>query len=368
MTGPGKPPADTAAHSPAKDGAPAARSRTWTRRFTRVVAWLRPVLLVAAVGGIAYIVLRHWSEVAATLRELPWYAVAFSGVLIMVGMVAGTLAWQAVVDSMGKPIGLRKGAQIQLVSQLGKYVPGSVWSYVLQLELGRKARVSRARLFTASLLHVAVSVVVSLLLGILALPVLLSDAPNAAWLFVLLPVGFVMLHPRFLAGAGQFTLKLLKRPPVRLRLTWGTVGRTAGLAGLAYVLFGLHLWILARAVAPADAGTLLLCVGAISIGLTCGVFAFVLPSGAGVREIVIVASLASAMPRGQAVALALVSRLLFTVADLLCAAVAALLARRLLREDDTADVTSGRADAQPDSEGGPAAGAPEPPAREQGAR
>lgn len=350
MTGPEKPPAG------------AAPPRAWTRRFTRVVAWLRPVLLVAAVGGIAYIVLRNWDEVSATLRELPWYAVAFSGLLIMAGMVAGTLAWQAVVDSMGKPIGFRKGAQIQLVSQLGKYVPGSVWSYVLQLELGRKARVSRARLFTASLLHVAVSVVVSLLLGMLALPVLLSDAPSAAWVFVLLPVGFVILHPRFLARAGQFTLRLLKRPPVKLRLTWGLVGRTAGLAGLAYVLFGLHLWILARAVAPADAGTLLLCVGAISIGLTSGVFAFLLPSGAGVREIVIVASLAGTMPRGQAVALALVSRLLFTIADLLCAAVAALLARRLLRGEEAAD----SAPRAPEAAGNH--GAAESPARERGAR
>lgn len=335
-----------------------------------MIAWLRPVLLAAAVGGIAYVVLRHWSEVATTLRELPWYAVALSGLLVMVGMVAGTLAWQAVVDSMGKPIGFRKGAQIQLVSQLGKYVPGSVWSYVLQLELGRKARVSRARLFTASLLHVAVSVVVSLLLGLLALPVLVSDAPNAAWVFVLLPVGFVMLHPRFLARAGQFTLRLLKRPPVRLRLTWRLVGRTAGLAALAYAIFGLHLWILARAVAPADAGTLLLCVGAISIGLTSGVFAFVLPSGAGVREIVIVASLASTMPRGQAVALALVSRLLFTVADLVCAALAALMARRLLREGDASDAAVARSAAtvgNPESAGGSATGAAEPSARERGA-
>ncbi|WP_436787039.1 lysylphosphatidylglycerol synthase domain-containing protein [Yinghuangia sp. YIM S10712] len=345
-------------------GADATRSRTWTRRLGRVVAWLRPVLLVAAVGAMTYVVLRNWSEVAATLRELPWYAVVLSGMTVMLGMVAGTLAWQAVVDSMGKPIGFRKGAQIQLVSQLGKYVPGSVWSYVLQLELGRRAKVSRARLFTASLLHIAVSVVVSLLLGILALPVLVSDAPSAAWVFVLLPIGFATLHPRFLARAGEFTLRLLKRPPVKLRLTWGLVGRTAGLAALAYVLFGLHLWILARAVAPADLDTLLLCVGAISIGLTCGIFAFVLPSGAGVREIVIVASLAGTMPRGQAVALALVSRLLFTVADLLCAAVAALLARRLVRGGEAPGVPGTEPAGKPD----PAAGTAEPPAREQGAR
>ncbi|MDI2127390.1 lysylphosphatidylglycerol synthase transmembrane domain-containing protein [Yinghuangia seranimata] len=330
----GTPRADRArdgAAGPVPEPTPApSRSKAWLGRVGKLVALLRPLLLVLAVGGIAYIVLRHWSDVAATLRELPWYAVAVSGAVLLVGMAVGVLAWQVLVDSMGRPVGFRTGAQIQLVSQLGKYVPGSVWSYVLQLELGRKAQVSRARLFTATILHVIISIVVSMLLGILALPVLLDDAPGVAWVFVLLPVGFVALSPAVLARAGELVLRLLRRPPVKLRLTWGVVGRVAGLSGLGYSLFGLHLWILARAVAPAHLGQLLLCVGAIAVGLTAGVFAFVLPSGAGVREIVIVASLATTMPRGQAVALALVSRILFTVADLVSAAVAALLARGVL--------------------------------------
>ncbi|MGA4545043.1 lysylphosphatidylglycerol synthase domain-containing protein [Uniformispora flossi] len=357
MTGPAADPAATPATGPASEppapdaSAPAADAAAprpprppWQRVLARLMVVARPVLLVLAVGGIVYIVLGNWDEVAKTLDELPWYSVACSGFVLLVGMFVGTLSWQQLVDGMGKPIGVLKGAQIQLVSQLGKYVPGSVWTYVLQLELGRKAQVSRARIFTASLLYVIISVVTALLLGVLALPVVLKDAPGAAWAFLLLPIGFAGLHPKVLARTGEFTLRLLKRPPVKLRLTWGLVGRSAGLASFAYVLFGVHLWILARGVAPADLQQLLLCIGAIAVGLTAGVFAFVLPSGAGVREIVLVAALATTMPRGQAVALALVSRILFTVADLVSAGIAALLARHVLK--DPADPTAtDRADA-----------------------
>ncbi|WP_448617653.1 hypothetical protein [Geodermatophilus sp. URMC 65] len=63
--------------------------------------------------------------------------------------------------------------------------------------------------------------------------------------------------------------------------------------------------------------------------MTAGLVAFVLPSGIGARELVIVGALAAVLPYGQALALALavVSRVLFTVVELASAAAATLPAR-----------------------------------------
>jgi uncharacterized membrane protein YbhN (UPF0104 family) len=62
--------------------------------------------------------------------------------------------------------------------------------------------------------------------------------------------------------------------------------------------------------------------------MTAGLVAFVLPSGIGARELVIVGALAAVLPYGQALALALavVSRVLFTVVELASAAAATLAA------------------------------------------
>ena len=65
-----------------------------------------------------------------------------SSVLNLGAMIASILVsmygWQVMVDDLGKPIGYRRGAQSCLVGQLGKYMPGSAWAYVLQMELGGK--------------------------------------------------------------------------------------------------------------------------------------------------------------------------------------------------------------------------------------
>jgi hypothetical protein len=63
------------------------------------------------------------------------------------------------------------------------------------------------------------------------------------------------------------------------------------------------------------------------VAMTAGLVAFVLPSGIGARELVIVGVLAAVLPYGQALALAVVSRVLFTVVELASAAAATLAAR-----------------------------------------
>ena len=75
------------------------------------------------------------------------------------------------------------------------------------------------------------------------------------------------------------------------------------------------------------------------MGFTASLFAFILPSGVGVREAVLIGLLGLVITGGQASAIALVSRGMFTAGDLLIAglaAVAALAMRRRLRRADAA--------------------------------
>ena len=102
--------------------------------------------------------------------------------------------------------------------------------------------------------------------------------------------------------------------------------RAALYAVAVYVAFGAHLWLLADALAAPGFPGLVVCAGAIGLGMTAGLFAFLLPSGIGVRDAVVVAALATLLPYGQAFALAVVSRLMFTVAELASAGTATLIA------------------------------------------
>ncbi|MEV6908216.1 lysylphosphatidylglycerol synthase transmembrane domain-containing protein [Amycolatopsis sp. NPDC051071] len=290
-----------------------------------VVRW---IAILAVVGFAAKTLVANWGEFWRTLSDVAWESSTLSLLALIAAIMVSTHGWQVMVDDLGKPIGYARGAQICLVGSLGKYVPGSVWAYLLQMELGRKAGLARARIFTGSLIQLGVGVVSALVVSLLAAPAVFSNSPRAMWLFVLIPVGLAMLHPRVLTWGTSLVLRTLRRPPLDHRLSWSVVGKVFGSSTAAWALQGVHLWLLANSVGTPGFSGFVLCVGAMAVAMTVGTFAFILPSGVGVREVAQVAVLtASGLTVGQATAFAIASRVMFTVADLITAGAAALSAR-----------------------------------------
>lgn len=290
------------------------------------ITWLRRLLLLAVLVAAGYYLTTRWAQVWHTLRSVSPAAACLSQLAVLAAMTTATYGWQVVVNELGEPVGGCRAGQIYLVGQLGKYLPGSVWAYLLQMELGRRAGVARARVFTASLVQLGISMVTALALGVAALPIMSRHTADAVWLFALLPIGVVLLHPRVLTWGTSRVLRLLRRPPLDHPLRWRTVGKVLGSAVATYLLYGLHLWLLAGASGATGVGGILLCTGAIAIGLNAGLLLFLLPSGAGLRDVVVAAVLATTLGPVRAAAFAVVSRLMFTVGDVTAAAVAALLA------------------------------------------
>jgi hypothetical protein len=291
----------------------------------------RVALIVAVLVAAGYALWRNWTDVSETIRTLSWRTWLPSMLVVPAAIACSTLSWQAFVDDLGAPVGVARGAQIFLVGQLGKYIPGSVWAYVLQLELGRRAGLARARVFAATVFSMAVAVVAALIAGSLAIPAVVHSDPKLAvlsWLYVLLPVGVICLHPRVLSwGAGQ-GFRILRRPALDHPIRKRTVVRSLAWALLAYGLFGVHLWLLTREVAVPTFENLGLTVGAMSLAMISGLFFFLLPSGAGIREAILLGTLAPWVGTGRAVAYAAISRVFITIADLVMAGGAALMAVR----------------------------------------
>ena len=83
--------------------------------------------------------------------------------------------------------------------------------------------------------------------------------------------------------------------------------------------FGIHVWLLARPLG-ADAADLVPTAGAFALAFVAGLLVVPLPAGAGVREGVLVATLAGSIGAPAALTVSLVSRLVLLAVDLFLAA------------------------------------------------
>jgi hypothetical protein len=208
------------------------------------------------------------------------------------------------------------------IGQLGKYLPGSVWPVLAQMELGHSYQVPRHRSATASVLTILLALLSGLLAALVTLPFVAGSTPYR-WAFLAAPVLLVLLHPRVLNRVLERLLRLTGRPPLERPLTGRALAGALAWAFASWILFGLQVWFLATRLGAPGGKTAALAVGGFAFAWCVGFLVVFAPAGAGVREVLLVAALGPVLGAGSATAVALVSRAAMTVGDLLTAGVAA---------------------------------------------
>jgi uncharacterized membrane protein YbhN (UPF0104 family) len=292
------------------------------RPLRRVLRVARVVVGVALFAAVVVAVVRSWEEVRSTLARVGPGELVLSEALVLAGLGANVLTWRAALEELGTTVSTRAASKIYLVGQLGKFLPGSAWAVAVQMELAKQAGVPRPRSVTASLIAIGVNAAAGLAIGLLVLP---RAVGVGAWRIVLLAALLGLcaaaLTPPVLTRLVNLGLRATRRPPIEREITWRGILTAIGFAAVGFACYGLSVWVLAVSVGAPAGESLPLCLAGVALAMTLGTLVVVAPSGIGVREAVIVAALAPVLERSEALAVALVARLVFVLADLIAAAV-----------------------------------------------
>ena len=290
-----------------------------------------PVVILAL---FLYQVKNNWSQLTAhTFQWNPWLlALAFFG--FMLQELTYGLIWRGVLARLGSRLGLRVCLRIYLASEFVRYIPGNVWHVLTRILWVGKYGVSRPVAFASMSIELITKLAAGMLVfaasllfwhdfgaigSLLRGP--LVDVLGVAIILALL----VVLYPPVLNGLLNLALRIFKRDPVQLTLRYRdvllvTLAWCASwlVAGCAFYLLLLALWPAAPLVA------LPICTGIYALAWDVGFVSFVTPSGLGVREATIVGlfALALPLPAGLATIVALLSRFVSTMAEVICVSIA----------------------------------------------
>lgn len=284
--------------------------------------------VAVAVGLGAYAVARQWSAFRVSLVDIGFWPAVGAFAAALAGLAFSVQLWRTLLASLGSPLPLRAAAKVFFLGQLGKYVPGSVWPVLAQMELGTVYRVPRTRSATASVLTMLVALLGGLLAALVTLPFVAGAMTGYRWAFLAAPVLVACLHPRVLNPLLDWLLRLVRRPALERPMTGRVVAVALGWAMVSWVLYGTQVWLLAVRLGAPEGRAMLLAIGGYSFAWCVGFLIVFTPAGAGVREVLLVALLAPVVGTAGATAVALVSRVVMTVGDLVMAGLAALAGRR----------------------------------------
>jgi glycosyltransferase 2 family protein len=293
------------------------------------------VVLALGIGG--YAISARWGDIHRSLVRIGPLPAA-GALLALLAMQFATLrAWQALLAGLGSPRAVRVAGRIFFIGQLGKYLPGSVWPILAQMELGASHRVPRTRSAAASVLTMLLSLLTGLLTALATLP-FTARSTQYLWAFLAVPVLAACLHPRALNPLLRLAFRLARRPPLETPLRGPVLARALAWSLAAWVCNGLQIWLLTVKLGAPLWHAALLSLGGYAFAWCVGFLAVFAPAGAGIREVLLVAALAPVLGAGPATAVALVSRAVTTASDLIVAGAAAFRRPRVPRRPETTAV------------------------------
>jgi uncharacterized membrane protein YbhN (UPF0104 family) len=286
------------------------------------------LFVVAALGFVVASLVRDFDEVRAAAAELSIANLAASFAAALAGLWCTSLAWRRLLRGLGHPVPLLPGATVFFVSQLGKYVPGSVWPYVAQARLGTDIGVAPARSAQAGVTFVLLHLLTGMLVGIPRLLVGGDLDARFAWALLVVPAVLVLVHPAVTTRLVRLAGRVMRIDVVPVAAPATSVAGALGWLSATWVFYGLSLAALVEPLDPIDAATFVQLTSAYALAWSVGfvgaaVVVVAAPAGLGFREAALLGTLAGVVDDGAAALVVLLSRVLLTLGDVTMAAITA---------------------------------------------
>ena len=280
--------------------------------------WVAQLVVAAVVVTLVGSSLAHnWAEFRAlhlslSVRPL-WIAGSVAAVFLTYALQIE--AWRILLAGWDQSITFPAAARTWSLANLGRYVPGKVWSVAGLVVLAQRAGVRAAPAAASAFVSQAIAVgsgaaVVAAVAPRATSPLRLAAAGLAAVATVA-----VLVWPPTARWLGR--LANASTPVEPLRPAAALAGSL--LSALSWLTYGGAFWLLAGGLLPDATLPFPTAAGVFALGYILGWLALFAPGGVGVRELVFIGLLTPFLGGGGALAVSVASRLLLTATEAMSA-------------------------------------------------
>lgn len=280
----------------------------------RALLWGGQIVFIAVVGWF------FWKTLGKTLEDFssvrldftfhPWW-IAASALTILLTYGVLIEAWRRVLVGWGQHLDYWPATRIWCLSNLARFIPGRVWSFAGMAMLARQQGVEIWAATGSAVVIQALNVATGVFVG----AVLTPAAQTPVTIAIGIALAAAALTPFVWPQLGNRLLNFVKpgfhlKPVAMQALVLG-----AAITLAAWFSYGAAFWMLGRGLFSNSALTYGDATGGFAAASVLGFVALFTPGGLGVREMVLSTVLTPAMGAGQALALAVGSRVVTTMTE-----------------------------------------------------
>ena len=262
-------------------------------------------------------VYENWRVVSLYQWQFKYGLLAVSFGLVFLNFLFFIQIWRSLLQKLSSKLPFKKAFKIWFYSNLGKYVPGKIWSVMGMVYMCEKEGIPKAATLSSAILNQLLNIIGGLILVLILSGTKFLRGMSKLYYLPLILVFVISLYPRVMEKILNWGLKKLKKEPVKVNLSFKENLFFTLLFMLAWGVYGVafNIFILSLTDSSFNLWPFLTSIFAFSYIL--GFLSIFVPGGLGVREGILVYYLSSYFPLPVAVLIALLSRLWMTAAEVL---------------------------------------------------
>ena len=286
------------------------------RSLFRAAQW---VFAAAVLFFAARSLAGQWSKVGSRLShvQLQWQWILLSSAIVLITYALLIEGWRRVLGAWHTLLPFNEAARIWFLSNLGKYVPGNIWSLTAMGVMAREQGVSGVAAAGSSVIMQTVSLATGTAMVIVTSAKLLGQ-PLVLGAAVALLIIALLTAPRFLPPIAQWIGSLTGREIAPPSIPASSVWTAALTSALSWVFYGLAFRYFVLGLLGSAAGEISTYIAVYTAAYILGFISPIAPAGLGVREITLAAFMTQLGLANEADAalVAIAARLWLTVVEL----------------------------------------------------
>lgn len=313
------------------------------KNWRAVTAFLRAAVVLALLAPLGYAIYQQWAEVRQVLAQVNWLQASLGWAILMLAQpLMGAISW-IVLRFLKQDFTYWRITAVYFISQAAKYLPGGIWAFPGRVAAYQAIGVEKSASVISLVQEVGALFLGAAALGIAGIynglrielwvrtatlvgalvclaAVLLSQHPLAWRALSRARRAFEALKLRFKKGRPRPTnptaAEQSASPTEAFSVAWAPASLLISL--IFWLLVGVGFYYLAISVAPQLRQLTWLQAASIFALAWCAGFVVILaPAGLGVREAALSALLVAYIPLSEALSVALMARLWWTLGEAL---------------------------------------------------
>ena len=286
------------------------------RNLFRVAQWIfAAVVLFFAARSLA----TQWDKVGSRLTHIQfgWEWISAATALVLVTYALLIEGWRRVLGAWDSHLPFRQAARIWFLSNLGKYVPGNIWSLTAMGVMAKKRGLSALAASGSSVIMQMVSLATGAAIVMVTSAKLLGQ-PLLVGAAVLVLVIVLLSAPKFLPPLAVWVGGLIGRDIVPPSVPATSIWTAAFASTLSWLFYGLAFQLFVRGLLGTAPGEISSYIAVYTAAYILGFISPIAPAGLGVREFTLAAFMTQLGLANEADAalVAIAARLWLTIVEL----------------------------------------------------